>query len=182
MISRRIARTGIVFCAIFHPIAEADSTTYNERLHYLEWVQKFYETADSVFLGEVVAEETPDPPTRTVPNSGNAATMSELLEMIQSAQQNKSPSDRLQNATFNIDKTWKGTVGPTIRVTTRLYSDDTGLYPAFSIGESYLIFAYKGDDGNILHVPVGCASHQSADETSSKIRVLDALIKKPGTR
>lgn len=182
MISRCIATTGLVLCTFFLQTAKAGPTTCAERLHYLEWTQEYFDTADAVFLGEVVAEETPDPPTPTASNSGNAATMADLLEQIQNVQSRQSSSDRLQNATFKVDKSWKGPVGPTITATASLYSDDTGHYSVFRTGESYLIFAYKSDDVGILHIPIGCAALESAQETVSRIRVLDALTKKPGTR
>ena len=181
MISHRIAAFSIALCAILQPIAQADSTTCNERLHYLEWAQKFFDTADSVFVGMVVAEETPKPLTTSLPSSGTAKSMADLLEMIEIIQSRPPPPPRLQTATFNVDKSWKGSIGSTITVTASLYADDTAHYPVFSAGETYLVLAYKGSDDGVLHVPIGCASHQSDDETGSKIRVLDALTKKPAS-
>ena len=59
---------------------------------------------------------------------------------------------------------------------------DTGSHALLREGDTYLVFAYKSDDQVALRVPVGCASHQSLKDTASKIRVLDALTKKPGSQ
>ena len=169
----------LILCALTQQTAAAGPSTCEGRLHYLEWTQKYFDTADAVFLGKVVTEETPDPP---APKPAKpAGSMKELLEQIETGQARDTPP-RFQTATFRIHKSWKGPVGPMIAVKANLYFDDTGHHALLSTGDSYLVFAYKSDDEVIFRIPVGCTSHESVKETGSKIRVLDALTKKPGDR
>ena len=168
---------GLILCGFSQQTATADPSNCEERLHYLEWTQKYFDSADAVFLGKVVAGEMPDPPAKPA----DAGTMAELLEMIEAGQSRSIQSDRLQTATLEVDKSWKGQVGRTVTIKANLYWDDTGPHALFRTKDVYLVFAYKGDNEEALHVPVGCASHQSLKETASKIRVLDALTKNPGT-
>jgi len=113
--------------------------------------------------------------------------MDELLEEIRAgqvayAQYCRNSPTRMQKVTFEVDKSWKGSVGPTITVKAQLHTDHTGEQPILRIGDSYLVFAYKNNNETTLLIPVGCASHSLAKDTGSKIRVLDALTRKPGTR
>jgi len=169
---------GLILCGFSQQAETADPSNCEERLHYLEWTQKYFDSADAVFLGKVVTEETPDPPAPKP--AKRAGSMKELLEQIETGQARDTPP-RFQTATFRIHKSWKGPVGPMIAVKANLYFDDTGHPALLSTGDSYLVFAYKGDNEVVLHVPVGCASHQSLKETASKMKVLDALTKKPET-
>ena len=114
-------------------------------------------------------------------DSVEVKSMTELLEKVESGQSATPSSDQLQIATFSVEKSWKGRASQTILVTSRLHRDDTGSHPVFIPGQTYLVFAYKSGDNGVLHVPVGCASLQSAEETEGKIRVLGALTKKPGS-
>ena len=182
MILRYFAIIGLILCGFSQQTATADPSNCEERLHYLEWTQKYFDSADAVFLGKVVAGETPDPPAQPASKPADAGTMTELLEMIEAGQSRSVQPDRLQTATLKVDKSWKGQVGRTVTIKANLYWDDTGPHASFRTKDVYLVFAYKGDNEETLHVPVGCASHQSLKETASKIRVLDALTKKPGTR
>lgn len=162
--------------------AKGAPDTCNESLHYLEWTQKYFASADSVFLGTVIAEELPIPPRapiRESPGPVEAKSMSELIEMIEKGATRQHPAPRLQEATFSVDKAWKGADEPVISVTASLYADDTGRYPVLRDGETYLVFAW-GNETGVSHVPLGCSSHESAAETDSRIRVLDALAKRPG--
>ena len=180
---RSIATISLIFCAIFQQSATADLINCeNQRQHYLYWTQEYFDLADAVFLGKVVSEETPGPPGRPVRTPANATSMSDLLKMIGAGQSSTPQQDRLQTATFEIHKSWKGPAIPTIAVKANLNFDDTGHHAVLRTGDSYLVFAFKSDDEEIFHIPVGCTSHESAEETASKIRVLDALTKKPGNR
>ena len=184
MILRYFAMIGLIFCASCPQTTRAEPPSCDERLHYLEWTQKYFDSADAVFLG-IVVEETPDlraPPAQPGSDPPNTNSMAELLELVQATQSRGPSPERLQTATFAVDRSWKGLVGPTITAKANLYVDDTGHHPLLRKGESYLVFAYKSDDDKTLRIPVGCASHQSKKETNSKIRVLDALTKKPGDR
>ena len=183
MIFRYFAIIGLILCTLSQQTARADTSTCAERLHYLEWTQKYFDLADVVFFGEVVYQMTPKPPAApasTPPQS--AGSMKDLLDIIQAGQSSSPAPPRLQTATFEVHKSWKGQVGPTITVKANLHSDDTGHHAVLRTGDSYLVFAYKSDDEDTLRIPVGCTSHQSVRETASKVRVLDALTKKPGTR
>jgi hypothetical protein len=106
--------------------------------------------------------------------------MSELLEKIEAGQSSFSQPPRLQSVAFEVDKSWKGPASRDILVSASLYSDDTGSFPVFKKGRSYLVFAFESGVEETVHVPVACAVHESAAETASMIRVLDALTKKPG--
>ena len=182
MILRYFAIIGLILCASCPQTTRAEPSSCDERLHYLEWTQKYFDSADAVFLGTVVNEEIPDSPVRPTISTGNASSMAELLQQIQAGQSRAPSQVSLQSATFRIQKSWKKLVSPKIAVKANLYSDDTGHHAPFSTGDTYLVFAYKSDDQEMLRVPVGCASHQSMKETDSKIRVLDALTKKTETR
>lgn len=176
----------LLCCAVLWQDATADTNDcVNPAQHYLYWVQEYFDLADAVFLGKVVAEETPR--RRTSPAAGpsspaGASSMAELLEMIEAGQASAPPPDRLQSATFQIEKSWKGPAGPAIAVKARLHVDDTGYHAALSAGDSYLVFAFSTDDEGIFYIPVGCAAHESAADLDAKTRVLDALTKKPGDR
>jgi hypothetical protein len=106
--------------------------------------------------------------------------MQELLEQIEVGQSRDTPPPppRFQTATFEVVKSWKGPVGPLI------VAESPIMYryniAPFTVGDSYLIFGYKSDDRGIFSVPTGCAFVQQAKDTASRIRVLDALTKKPG--
>ena len=178
MVGYRFTAICLAICAALIPIARADVASCDERLHYLDWTQKYFDQADAVFLGDVLVENTPNPSPSAPPSAPQAGTMSELLAKIQAAPAGQSPSERPQTATLSVDRSWKGAVASTVTITASLKTDDTGHHPVLRTGEAYLIFAFKDDDG-ILHVPIGCASEQSVDQTDSKIRVLDAL-RKPG--
>jgi hypothetical protein len=180
---RSVATISLIFCAMFQQSATAELIKCeNQRQHYLYWTQEYFDLADAVFFGKVVSEETPARQAWSVPTPGNASSMAELLEMIQAGQSSTPQQDRLQTAIFEIHKSWKGPAGPTIAVKANLYVDDTGHHAVLRTGASYLVFAFKSDDEEIFHIPVGCTSHESVKETASKIRVLDALTKKPGDR
>jgi len=181
---RCIAIVCVSLCTILLPIAQADMNLCDERLHYLEWTQKYFDSADAVFLGKIVAEETPNPPTqRAQPASERADgdSKAELLELIEAGKSRDVLPDLLQNATLEVDKSWKGLVGQTVTIQANPIRDDTGSYTVLRANDTYLVFAYKGDDEETLRVPIGCASHKSLKETAAKIRVLDALTKIPGT-
>ena len=180
---RSIAIISLISCAIFQQSATADSINCeNQRQHYLYWTQEYFDLADVVFFGKVVSEDTPDPPAQSVPTPANASSMAALLEMIEARQSSTPQQERSQTATFEIHKSWKGPASPTIAVKASLYFDDTGYHAVLRTGDSYLVFAFKSDDEEIFHIPVWCISHDSVEETASKIRVLDALTKKPGDR
>ena len=182
---RYFVMTGLILCGLFQQTARAEPSTCIGDQHYTEWTQIYFESADAVFLGKVIFEETPKRP-RTPPQPGSdppsANNMGELLEQIERGQSHAPLPERLQEADFNVDKSWKGLVGPTITVKAKLASSDTGDRPILRRGDSYLVFAYKNDNDTTLLIPVGCASHPSVKDTVSKIRVLDALTKEPGTR
>ncbi len=186
MILRYFAIISLILCGLYQQTARAGPSTCEERLHYLEWTQKYFDAADVVFFGEVVHQKTPNPPAPSVPPAStppqSAASMKELLDIIQAGQPTSPAPPRLQTATFEVHKSWKGQVGQTITVKANLYFDDTGHHALLRSGDIYLVFAYKNDDKETVHVPVGCAFHESVKETASKIRVLDALTKKPGVR
>lgn len=181
MISRYFSMIGFILFALSPHLTRAEPSSCDYRLHYLEWTQKYFDSADAVFLGTVVNEETPDPPARPAISTEPAGNMDELLERIQAAQSLGPSPDRLQRATFRIQKSWTNLVGPKIDVAANLYTDDTSSHALLRAGDTYLVFAYKSDDQVTLRVPVGCASHLSLKDTASKIRVLDALTKKPGS-
>jgi hypothetical protein len=107
----RIAVISLILCGLFQQSAAADTIDCdNRRLHYLDWVQKYFELADAVFLGKVLDEETPPRPTRRplpVPENG-ASNMAGLLEIIEAGQNSTPQPERLQSATFEIIRTWKG--------------------------------------------------------------------------
>jgi len=185
--------TGMVLCGLFQQIAAAEPSTCTGREHYTVWTQMHFASADAVFLGKVTAEETPDRcvppalPTKSGSDPASVNTMDDLLEVIQAgqvayAQYCLNSPTRLQKATFEVDKSWKGSVGPTITVNAELHTDDTGSHPMLRKGDAYLVFVYKNNNDITLRIPVGCASHALAKDTGSKIRVLDALIRKPGAR
>lgn len=187
---RYFVMTGLALFGLFQQATAAEPSTCMGDQHYTEWTQIYFASADAVFLGKVVFEETPDrctPPIKPGSDPDNVNTMDELLENIQAgqaayAQYCGSAPARLQKATFEVDKSWKGSVGSTITVKAKLNSNDTGDHPILRRGDSYLVFAYKNDNDTTLRVPVGCASHPLVKDTVSKIRVLDALTKKPETR
>ena len=170
----------LVFCASLHPVAKGEPAACNDRLHYLEWTQVFYDTADAVFLGKVTSEETPDPIVGHSASPSNGKTMADLLEEIKNTQKSQSTGTRQQEASILVEKVWKGLVESSVNVTADLYFNDTGYYPVLNVGETVLVFAYKGVDEEVFYIPIGCAAPREANETDSKIRVLDALTKKPG--
>ena len=175
---RFLATISLISCAFFQQSAAAESTVCeNQNLNYLYWVQKYFDLADVVFLGKVVSEESPDPPARFASGPANASSMAELIEMIEAGQSQGPQPDRLQTATFEIHKSWKGPAGPMINVKWKLQSDDTGMFVALGMWESYLIFGFKSDDDDAFRIPKGCVFHPLAKDTSAKIRVLDALTK-----
>jgi len=178
---RCFAMIGLFLCGFSQQTATADPSNCEERLHYLEWTQKYFDSADSVFLGKVVAGGAPDPPAQVASKPADAGTMTELLEKIEAGQSRGVQPDNLQTATLEVDKTWKGQVGRTVTIKASPYRDDTGSLALLGAKDVYLVFAYESEDEETLHVPVGCASHQSLKETASRIRVLDALTKSPGT-
>jgi hypothetical protein len=179
----RIAVISLILCGLFQQSAAADTIDCdNRRLHYLDWVQKYFELADAVFLGKVLDEETPPRPTRRplpVPENG-ASNMAELLEIIEAGQTSTPQPERLQSATFEIIRTWKGPAGPTIVAKASLHSDDTGSYAVLMKDHSYLVFAFQSDDKEPVHISPSCTFSESSKETPSKVRVLDALTKKLG--
>jgi hypothetical protein len=178
---------------LFQQSATATSITCaDQQLHYLDWVQKYFDLADVVFYGKVVYQKTPDPPAPAAPAAPpiskppeSASSMKELLELIQAgqaadaAQASRPTPRRLQTATFEVVRSWKGPEGPIIFANS-LMSDQYNIAP-FKLGDSYLIFGYKGDGDGICFVPTGCAVAQHAKDIASKRRVLDALTKKPGS-
>jgi len=176
----------LICCAFFQQSAAAGTNDCeNPRLHYLYWVQEYFDLADAIFFGTVIAEETPERRIKSVADPAtpaDASSMAELLEMIEARQSFTPQQDRLQSAIIEIEKSWKGPKEPIIDIKARLYLDDTGHHAQLKAGDSYLIFAFKIDDEEALYVPVGCTSHELVKQTASKIRVLDALTKKPGDR
>jgi len=154
-------------------------TTCNEpRLHYLDWTQKYFAVADAVFLGKVVAEEIPaPPPLPQVPD--DVTSMAELLEIIESAQQQGAQPERLQEATFEVRQSWKGTATPKIDVLASLHWSDMGSYATLRMSQTYLVFAFRKDSDDRLRIPDACALPVGAEDTESAIRVLDALTKRP---
>ena len=182
MILRYFSMIGLILFALSPQLTRAEPSFCDYRLHYLEWTQKYFDSADAVFLGKVVADETPDPPAppappvSTQPNS--ASSMQRLLEQIAAGRARAPPPPRFQTAIFEVVKSWKGPAGPVI-VTNSRFLDDYNIAP-FKVRESYLIFGYKSDDVGIYFVPSGCAFAEQTKDTASKIRVLDALTKKPG--
>ena len=183
MILRYFVIISLILGASCPQTTRAEPSSCTERLHYTEWTQKYFHPADAVFFGEVVAEEMlyppaqPAHPAQPTSDSANVSSMQELLDKIKAGR--APPAPHLQSATFRIQKSWIKLVGPKITVKSNLYFDDTGHHAPFSTGDTYLVFAYKSDDGT-LRVPIGCASHEAAKDTASKIRVLDALTRKPG--
>ena len=175
----------LICCAISQQNALASTNGCEYPGHYLYWVQDYFDLADAVFFGTVVAEETPERQTRPAANptkSSDASSMAELLEMIEAGQSIAPQQERWQSATIEIQKSWKGPTRPTIAVQARHYLDDTGHHAPLSAGDSYLVFAFKTDDEETFYIPVGCTFHELMAETDSKIRVLDALTKTPGDR
>lgn len=179
----RIAAITLLLCGLFQQSATADAIDCEDRgLHYLDWVQKYFELADAVFLGKVIEEETPPRPTRRplpVPENGTNS-MAELLKIIEAGQTSTPQPARVQSATFEINKSWKGPTGPKIAAKASLHSDDTGSYAVLMKDRSYLVFAFESDDKELVHISPSCTFSESSKETPSKVRVLDALTKKPG--
>ena len=174
---RGFAVVGLILCTCYQQSAIATPTKCGgQQLHAVDWVQKYFDTADAVFLGKVVAEETPDPPKR--PASKAANSMKELLDQIEAGQDQIPPPPRYQTAKFEIAKSWKGEVGP--QIFARSQVSNRTINGPFTVGESYLVFGYMGDDIEVFFVPEYCASAQQWTETAARIRVLDALTRLPG--
>ena len=178
---RCIAIVGLIFWVICPRFTSAEPPPCDYHLHYLEYTQKHFDSADAVFLGTVLNEYIPELLTQPAVGTGYSSSMDELLAQIQAAQSSALTEGRPQRATFRILKSWTKLRGPKIDVKADLYTDDTGTHALLSKGDTYLVFAYKNDKDDTLRVPVGCASHKSMKETDSKIRTLDALTKKPGS-
>ncbi len=161
----------------------------SQDLHYLEWVQKYFDIADVVFLGKVVHTDVPyrlvppispaSPAPTTPKQTDSAASMKELLEMIEAGQAINSPSPTtpFQTATFELVRLWKGPAGTLISGESLITSQENSV--PFQVGETFLVFGFKNEgDGNYL-IPTGCAFTLPGQDTPSRIRVLNALTKKP---
>ncbi len=177
----------LIFCTFFQQSGLAAATSCEDRnLHYLDWVQKYFELADVVFLGKVVYSDVPirliPPVTLTPPaapqKTDSAASMKELLELIEAGQQaaRSSPTPALfQTTTFEMVKSWKGPAGTPVLGKSLISNQYNSAL--FRVGETYLVFGFENDDESYL-VPPRCMYVLSGQDTPSRVRVLDALTKK----
>ena len=161
----------------------ADVQPCASRVHYSEWTQKYFATARLVFLGAVADQElvyVQGPHSLQRSNQQNAGSMDALLKQIEADQSRSGMLPEFQLATFEINKIWKGELaGPKLVIAADLVRDDTGHHQVLSAGETYLVFAFA-DEGGMLRIPLRCVSSEQEGDTASKIRVLEALSRKPG--
>ena len=182
----------LIFCTFFQQSGLAAATSCEDRnLHYLDWVQKYFELADVVFLGKVVYSDVPIrliPPVTPAPavpaapkKTDSVASMKELLELIEAGQRadqqaarSPPPAALFQTATFELVKSWKGPAGTPVFGKSLISNQYNSAL--FKVGETYLVFGFKNDDEAYL-VPPRCTYVLSGQDTPSRIRVLDALTK-----
>jgi len=138
----------------------------------VEWVQKHMEWADVVILGKVKFAEMPDPadlqPLK-LPEFSNLKEFSDYMENTDFTEQNM---HFYQTTKFEVLRSWKGPWAASI--TTKSFVVPGSFGVPFVVGETYLVFGHKGDDG-LYSASTICGSTARAKNTVEGIALLDEL-------
>ena len=134
-----------------------------------EWVQKYFDRADVVFVGEVISAEFPAQVARPA-QPENVGSMIELLDLMKAGQDPALYEHRYQRVTFDLLKVWKG--DGSVLITARVSESD--VIRLIPIGTKLLVFGHKLKDG-LYSMSFRCGKTTRVEDADEKIGFLDKL-------
>ena len=168
-----------------HDTAGSPPNCSDNKLNLDDWVRKYLESSETVFLGEVISIDSPrfdTPPSdpdkhveSTESKPAGASSMDELLKSIEAGQASSSdPNIRINS--FEVLRSWKEAKLPVVRTKGSVNSARYGL--TFEKGQSYLVFA-DNYDGKFYRVSANCSFTLFAADAAERIEILNELVPSP---
>lgn len=137
-----------------------------------DWVEKYFESADAVFLGMVTSSQSPDLGEIKFPDLPSFDSFNDYLEHIENTDNSVYSAQLTQVSQFRALEVWKGDVWPSVAIRSHVVPGST--FSPFESGETYLVFAFRQQGGS-LSASTECWSSIHIDAAEQRIAELNRM-------